>query len=539
VARQKGPLAELPLGPSAYRNTALFSDHFLSTRLQEMPWFMRRRPASRDARTKILETVDRVRPEEALADASEGQCEEDIIRPILTLLGHSFLVRTSAQAAKSKNFPDFALFRDDQDRDNARAEVADGDYSRVLAIVEGKYWGRNLDRAEQSSRDYLTNANPSFQIVNYLILTGRRWGILTNGRLWRLYCRDSPQPLERYYEVDLPSLLHQAGADAFLYYFYGFFSRDALQPISGAETHVDRVRAGSADFAEEVGEELRSRAFPAVTRLAAGLIAGRRSGLTPEELSTVYDNALIVLCRLLFVLFAEARELLPLETNASYRDQLSLHSVVREVGEARELKRPFSDTSTRMWSRLRALWAAIDSGDTVLGVPEYDGELFAADAHPYLIEYTIPDRYLADAVDLVGRTADTTESHYVDYRSLSVAHLGTIYEGLLEHTLGLDRTRSDSTGHARATSMSASFSRRSEIDVGRLVPTIPRIRLFAISSRRRSIRWSLARMRLRFSGSAFVILRWGLVISSSPPWTFWRSRSRRRRTLASRPTKMT
>jgi hypothetical protein len=45
----------------------------------------------------------------------------------------------------------------------------------------------------------------------------------------------------------------------------------------------------------------------------------------------LYSNSLIVLYRLLFVLYAEARELLPLRESPAYRDQYSLYSLVRDV----------------------------------------------------------------------------------------------------------------------------------------------------------------------------------------------------------------
>jgi hypothetical protein len=441
VPRRQASQVELPLGLQAYRNTALFSDHFLAERLPNMHWFARRRTAARTAYDEVRAIFEAVDPETALVSAPEAQCEEDIIKPVLTALGHSYLVQTATSAGGWKNFPDYALFRDEQDKNAARAEVATNDYGRAMGVAEGKYWDRDLDRLVRSSRDYLTNQNPSFQIINYLTMTGKRWGILTNGRRWRLYCRDVPQPLERFYEVDLLRLVRESGAEAFLHYFFGFFSKDALRPGADGDAHVDNVRVGSANFSEGVGDELRARVFSALTRLAAGFLRVRQEPISQDELDTVYDNALVVLYRMLFVLYAEARELLPLETSDSYREQLSLYRLVRDVADARERRRMFSDTSTLIWARLRALWTAIDEGDAALRVPAYDGELFASDAHPYLNDHVIADLFLADAIDLIGRVPTDTEARFVDYRSLSVTHLGTVYEGLLEQTLAIAEGR--------------------------------------------------------------------------------------------------
>src|SRR5262245_47666108 len=110
MVRRPPSQAELPLGLETYRNTALFSDHFLAERLPALPWLARRRGAARDALTTIRKIFDDVNPAEALRDAPEAQCEEDIIKPVLTALGYSYLVQPVTSAGGAKNFPDYALF---------------------------------------------------------------------------------------------------------------------------------------------------------------------------------------------------------------------------------------------------------------------------------------------------------------------------------------------------------------------------------------------------------------------------------------------
>jgi hypothetical protein len=82
---------ELPLGLESYRNTALFSDHFLCERLPEMGWYNRdgRVGRAQEAHSTIKEIFADSNPEETLLDAPEAQCEEDIIRPVLRVLGRS------------------------------------------------------------------------------------------------------------------------------------------------------------------------------------------------------------------------------------------------------------------------------------------------------------------------------------------------------------------------------------------------------------------------------------------------------------------
>jgi hypothetical protein len=94
----------------------------------------------------------------------------------------------------------------------------------ALAVGDVKYWGRNLDgRGDQDKEHELSNENPSFQIVNYLTFTGKDWGILTNGRYWRLYYSKARSKIDSYYEIDLKKMLEEGHVEEFKY-FYHFFS---------------------------------------------------------------------------------------------------------------------------------------------------------------------------------------------------------------------------------------------------------------------------------------------------------------------------
>src|SRR5207302_11282390 len=55
----------------------------------------------------------------------------------------------------------------------------------------------------------------------------------------------------------------------------------------------------------------------------------------------------------------------------------------------------------------------------------------------FLAEHKVPDRYLALAIDRLARDQDerTLALVFIDYKSLEVRHLGSIYEGLLEFKL--------------------------------------------------------------------------------------------------------
>jgi hypothetical protein len=237
--------------------------------------------------------------------------------------------------------------------------------------------------------------------------------------------QDTAYKLDRFYEVDLPELLATSDVEAFLY-FYVFFSRSAFvdQPLGLTE-----ILRESTEYAQGVGDSLKGQVYEALRHLAQGFLDYPPNGLKPDPktLSEIYDNSLILLYRLLFVLYAESRDLLPVRESEMYRSTYSLHAIKHEVAQGR----PLLPTSAKLWPDLQELFGIINRGSPPLSVATFDGGLFDPERYPFLERYAVGDGHLQKAVDLLSRV----DGQFVDYRDLAERHLGTIYEGLLEFHL--------------------------------------------------------------------------------------------------------
>ena len=95
-----------------------------------------------------------------------------------------------------------------------------------------------------------------------------------------------------------------------------------------------------------------------------------------------------------------------------------------------------SPNSYDYWSRLESLCRIIDKGDKVLNIPIYNGGLFETPQGSFLTANKMSDAFIAQAIDLltIDQEGEYTlgQKPFIDYSSLSVRHLGDIYEGLLE-----------------------------------------------------------------------------------------------------------
>jgi len=231
----------------------------------------------------------------------------------------------------------------------------------AFAIADAKYWGRPLDVSVKGGRrDAFSNKNPSYQISFYIQHAGTEWGMLTNGRFWRLYHKDTAHKLDRFYEVDLPELVRSGSADDFLY-FYAFFRRAAFED---RDLGVGALLRESTDYARSVGDSLKVQIYEALRHVAQGFLDHPRKGLSagPDTLREIYDSSLILLYRLLFVLYAESRDLLPIHESAGYRDSYSLHAIKHDVERNLTQGRTLLPTSTTLWPRLVELFGIIADG---------------------------------------------------------------------------------------------------------------------------------------------------------------------------------
>ena len=386
---------------------------------------------------------------------NEGVTEKDLIYPVLAVLSWSdVLVQQQVSARRRDDVPDALLFADADHKAAAGKEKEPANrYRHGLAVVEAKRWLRALDRAD-------SQGTPSSQMLRYLRRAEEssdgklEWGILTNGRQWRLYWQGARSRAEEFLELDLPAILGVpgfsldlfaagVGADHWLRVFILMFRRASFLPAGSARQsfHVEalrQTRKWEAKVAEGLSEQVFGEVFPALVKALAKSAsdeAGKRP-LTDAELESVRRAALTLLYRLLFVLYAEDRRLLP-TAHDGYK-AYSLDRLRDEIAERLDRNEVLSDRIDTRYGNLRALFGAIDTGDPKLGLPPYNGGLFDPAEHVLLDRAHLPDSVVALVVDTLSRRTEGERKLRINYRDLSVQQLGSIYERLLEYTVVAD-----------------------------------------------------------------------------------------------------
>jgi len=442
-----------------FNNRALFSDYYLNQRLPELDeWNApERNRAFREIRGQFAQARRR------FADADTAATRGRLIRPLLETLGFR------VESGPGGDEPDFLLH-------SSTSLPGGGDAPG--AFVLSYPWNRYLDGKDKQRDDERPEENPGAQVVALLEGGEADWGIVTNGKLWRLYSARAHSRATNYYEINLEETLASPDPGEPFRYFYLFFRAAAFVPPlgEGEGAFLDWLMEQSKAYARELGQRLKERVFEQIfPHFAEGFIqslGGPEALLELDEkerarrLNEVYQGTLTFLYRLLFLLYAESRDLLPVREVRGYY-QISLQQLKEEIAEqagaledqvAGRLGQIYNGGAeeTSLYGRLLKLFAVIDEGSQAHNVPAYNGGLFItgpdeedtgreAAAARFLKETNLPDCYLALGLDRLARDVDPKRGDlgFIDYKSLGVRQLGSIYEGLLEFHLAID---AESTG---------------------------------------------------------------------------------------------
>ncbi|KAB2320109.1 restriction endonuclease [Betaproteobacteria bacterium SCN1] len=441
----------------------LFSTDFLLRGIQETEAWRRITDAELD--TFISRIKVHYAPYSTDSSLNEGQTEDELIEPVIDLLGweNAWTSQINLSQSGREDVPDFLLFPDPAAKNLAMSEKSDDNRTRHgVALLEAKRWLRPLDRGDENAtgnrkrRDF---GAPSSQMLRYLsradVMSDRavKWGILTNGAIWRLYWQDARSRAEDFFEIDLAALLSVSGIqpdlDGFeprhgLKLFWLLFGRNAFNPQDWDSQRrtfhaiaLSEARLYEETVSDQLGNRVFAEVFPSLcAALATSDLQARKTPqghYTSEYLEELREAALVLLYRLLFLFYAEDRRLLPV-MDSRYAPY-SLSALRDEIATARDTGKVLSSRVSNYWSVLDNLFTLIAEGDDTVGMPAYNGGLFERARATLLARVKVADAQLAPVIDALSRRVEDILRPRINYRDLSVAHLGGIYERLLEYRL--------------------------------------------------------------------------------------------------------
>lgn len=392
-----------------------------------------------------------------LRKQKEAYTRTAFLDPLLNEMGWQFIPEAELPKGPTRKRPDYCLFPTTELRQLAAGQSDTVDVFRFAdTALEAKKWQHPLDEvSEKETPGWF----PSQQIQDYLRhakdKSGSRlfdWAVLTNGNSWRLYCDHAAN--DAFFEFHLADGGTFCSLDDFRLFIALF--RPAAFARTDGRCLLDNVREESLTRQAALELSLRKRIFDVLEDLANGFRDHGANHITPADFPALYDSSLIFLYRLLFVLYAESRALLPVRphgygSNKTYREKYSL---ARLVGEMRDKTKFTDDAFTDLYDQLLKLFHLIngdnEAQNKATGVARYNGGLFNPQMHALMEKWKVGDAALARVLRQLifaqpparatARQQQISTDDAIDYGSLEVRQLGDIYEGLLGAQLAANNT---------------------------------------------------------------------------------------------------
>jgi len=296
------------------------------------------------------------------------------------------------------------------------------------------------------------------QVLQWLRAGQERMVLVTNGRQWRLVF--AGLDFDAWCEWDLDLWFEEGELSPQVIALRTLLSPSLWIPSEADERPpllraIQDSRKGQAELSNELGERVR-KSVELVVQTHGEVLKDSCSNVDPAE---IYRAAVRIVMRLVVVLFAESRELLPRD-NAFYHGSYGLTGLLEELEKTATRGGNRLARSWNAWPRILSLFRLVHQGShhPDLTITAYGGELFASAEKTaldglaralFVFENACFDRELMSdrdvhhILELITRTrvklrqgrSSTWVVTPVDFSDLSSEYIGILYEGLLDFEL--------------------------------------------------------------------------------------------------------
>lgn len=352
--------------------------------------------------------------------------------------------------------PDFALIGPAGTESAGHAQLLIRSYPAEQPLdkpVIGKHW----------------KATPATRMMELLHATNVHLGLVTNGEQWMLVYapRGETTGYASWYGalwLDEPITLRAFQSLLGVRRFFGVAADSTLLALLKESATDQQEVTDQLGYQVREAVEVLVQSFDAIHQESQGVSL---KGIPP---TMVYDAALIIMMRLVFLFSAEERGLLHLG-KPLYDDNYAVSTLQEQLQEVADqngeevLERRY-DAWARLLATFRAVHGGIQHQDLLMQA--YGGSLFDPDRYPFLEGRAAGSNWRSQSADplpvnnrvvlhllnslqrLRTKTGGAAETRRVSFRALGVEQIGHVYEGLLDHTaqraaevvLGIRGTRS-------------------------------------------------------------------------------------------------
>lgn len=258
------------------------------------------------------------------------------------------------------------------------------------------------------------------------------WGIITNGKVLRVLRKYHHTYTKGYIEFDLEGIFEERSFSDFLA-LYRLIHPSRFIPDEEGKPPLEHFYEISLAAGEKIGDDLRENVKAAIEVLGNGFLTKDiidRMIENPDECHAYYQEILHIVYRIMFLMFAEQRGMLPT------RDSLYAESYSMTKLRERTEKAKRRDRHHDIWKGLLVTFDMIKKGvdDPKIGIFGYNGSLFDDEKIARLRHLNCENTSILEAIRYLTYFESEKTLQRISYVDMGVEEIGSIYESLLDYT---------------------------------------------------------------------------------------------------------
>ena len=383
-----------------------------------------------------LDSIKALYDKEKFQNQNEHQFEDSFITQALEILGWHFIRQDEKIIQGKLEKPDFLLFSSKEAKEQYQSipkEQRQATNAHISVILESKAYNVEVDNKKIKD-------NPHFQLLRYLSNLKLDFGFLTNGRIWRFYDNSKLSSQKVFYEINLEMIVESNDTQGFNYFYHIFHANNFTKPNTESKNTITDILNKNNQAKINIEDDLQSLIYgingkDSLFEQIGSCIYVKNPNAKLED---IYQSALYFIFRLLFIAYFEDKFDAILLKHSSFKKHISLYALLKKLkSQQDDLAQSYVGID-----ELERIFRIYNEGNPNLDMPIFNGGLFDEKNTPLLktpkifsdkdLIYILDSLFNYQGTDTQNTSAQNTLFRR-DYRTLSVAHLGTIYEGLLSY----------------------------------------------------------------------------------------------------------
>ena len=301
----------------------------------------------------------------------------------------------------------------------------EADDSPIIHMVKAT---QDLDKRDETLKS--KRKSPHDMMQTFLNTSSNdKWGIITNGKKIRILRQHHLSYTKGYIEFDIAGIFEGRKYAEFCV-LYKFLHKSRFVKDKSNKTPLDYIYEFCVSTGSSIGFGLQKNVKTAIELIGNGFLKGSiitKLQKSEKLANEYYSEILNVIYRILFLLYAEQRGLMPGRTSL-YMNEYSITSIRNKV----EGMVSTQDIHTDIWEGLKVTFKMVSEGVPELELYPYNGVLFNESSTKLINELACTNRELLMAIKSLTLFEKDGVLQRINYSDLGVEELGSIYESLLD-----------------------------------------------------------------------------------------------------------